>query len=123
MRTKQRRIQPRPESLEGRELLAAGPLGINAGIPEFVDAIKDSNDWGGAPVDSRGWPTTDATIVVLDDRVNQPWNGPDPNASVPNMSGTYHLSFTGRADVWSWPASVQDQSYDPATNTTTADVV
>ena len=61
--------------------------------------------------------------MVFDDRVNQPWNGPDPNASQPDMSGTYHLSFHGQADIWSWPASIQNVSYDASTNTTTAGVV
>ena len=117
-----RKFRPRFESLDSRELLAAGPLGINVGTPEFVDVIKQSNGFNGAR-DSRGWPTSDAIIVVFDDRVNQPWNGPDPNASQPDMSGTYHLSFHGQADIWSWPASIQNVSYDASTNTTTADVV
>ena len=117
-----RKLRPRFESLDSRELLAAGPLGINVGTPEFVDVIKQSNGFSGAR-DSQGWPTSDASIVVFDDRVNQPWNGPDPNASQPDMSGTYHLSFHGQADIWSWPASIQNVSYDASTNTTTAGVV
>src|SRR5271157_534819 len=117
-----RKLRPRFELLESRELLAAGPLGISSGMPEFVDTIKQSNGFNG-PTDSRGWPTADSTIVVFDDRVNQPWNGPDPNASQPDMSGTYHLSFQGQANITGWPVSIQNVSYHAATNTTTADVV
>ena len=119
-----RRFQPTAEALDPRQLLASTvPLGINISVPEFVDAIKDTNGWGGAPVDDRGWPTTDASIVVFDDRVNMPWNGPDPNAAIPQVSGDYHLSFTGQAKVGAYGADVQNQAYDPTTNTTTADVV
>ncbi|MGO9600947.1 MAG: hypothetical protein ACLP7Q_23445, partial [Isosphaeraceae bacterium] len=60
---------------------------------------------------------------MFDDRVNEPWDGPDPNASQPDMSGTYHLSFQGQANISAWPASIQNVSYNASTNTTTADVV
>ena len=122
------------ESLDARLLLTAGPLGLNlTGAPEFVDAIKDSVGW--SPVgtatsitrDANGWPTSDASVLVLDERVNQPWNGPDPNAVQPNIGGTYSLSFHGQAAVmppgWLNIFTVQDQAYNPATNTTTAQVV
>jgi hypothetical protein len=35
----------------------------------------------------------------------------------------YHLSFQGQADLWAWPASIQNVSYHASTNTTTAEVV
>ena len=119
-----RRFRPAAEALDRRQLLAAAvPLGMNIGVPEFVDAIKDTNGWSGVPVDARGWPTAVCLIVVFDDRVNMPWDGPDPNAAVPQVSGDYHLEFTGRANLWAYGADVQNQAYDPTTNTTTADVV
>src|SRR3954467_1004410 len=90
------------ETLERRELLAAGPLGMNVDL-EYVDIMKESNQWlsvsgvAGSNLDASGWPTTDASVGIFDNRVNQPWNGPDPNAVPPDMSGTYHLSFHGKA--------------------------
>jgi hypothetical protein len=113
-------------------LLSAGPLGINVNF-DFVDAIKEAQGWQAAPnastftQDANGWPTSDATVLVADDRVNQPWNGPDPNAVAPDISGTYHLSFHGQATVaplsWDPLFTVQNQTYNAATNTTTADLV
>src|SRR4051812_8257643 len=86
------------EALELRDTPAAGPLGMNA-VLEFVDAIKTAQDWAPAPSessfsrDAEGWPERDSDIVIIDDRVNQFWNGPDPHAVTPNINGTYHLSF------------------------------
>ena len=121
--TKSRKMRPHLESLGARTLPAAGPLGIDVGTPEYVDMIKQSGGFY-SPVDSRGWPAADDSIVVFDDRVNEPWNGPDPNASQADMSGTYHLSFQGQASVSaSWPATIQNAVYNASTNITTADVV
>ena len=121
--TKSRKMRPHLESLGARTLPAAGPLGIDVGTPEYVDMIKQSNGFFG-PVDSRGWPAADDSIVVFDDRVNEPWNGPDPNASQADMSGTYHLSFQGQSSVSaSWPVTIQNAVYNASTNITTADVV
>jgi hypothetical protein len=121
------------EELEARSLLAAGPLGLNLSTMDFVDVMKTVRDWSplgqsSVPRDANGWPTSDASICVFDDRVNQPWNGPDPNAVPPDISGTYYLSFHGEATVaapsWDYPlVTMQNQTYDPRTNTTTADVV
>src|SRR5512135_2646390 len=123
------------EDLEARSLLAVGPLGLNLSSLDFVDVMKTVRDWGpneneqlALTRDANGWPTSDASICVFDDRVNQPWNGPDPNAVPPDISGTYHLSFHGEATVtgpgWDYPLiTVQNQTYNPTTNTTTADVV
>ncbi len=91
--------------LESRQLLAAGPLGINlAGTLGFVDLMKETRAWSplaGSTLasDANGWPLADAQILVLDERVNQSYNGPDPNAVQPDIGGTYHLSFTGQASL------------------------
>ncbi len=98
-------------------------LGINIAAPldwernrAFADVMKVARDWtlpGSdelAPLDAKGWPTVDAQCVV--------WHGID------QMHGTYRLSFTGKATVsleWA-PAVIRNQTYDPATNTTTAEV-
>src|SRR5512135_2417294 len=133
LRRAHRPARPVLEDLEARSLLAAGPLGLSLSTMDFVDVMKTVRDWSplgqsSVPRDANGWPTSDASICVFDVRVNQPWNGPDPNAVPPDISGTYHLSFHGEAAVagpgWDYPLiTVQDQTYDPTTNTTTADVV
>ena len=119
-------------ALEARQLMAAGPLGINlAGTLGYVDVIKETRAWTSltsAPLasDVHGWPQQDAQIVVLDARVNEWFNGPDPNAAQPDIGGTYHLSFQGHATVstdWLQDFTVQNQVYNAATNTTTADLV
>jgi len=119
-------------ALESRQLLAAGPLGIDlASTLGYVDLMKESQAWqplnsGTLPLDANGWPLADAQIVVLDERVDQFYNGPDPVAAQPDIGGTYHLSFQGQATVQSdglQNFTVQNQVYDTATNTTTADLV
>lgn len=85
----------------------------------FADAMKQSRGWGcpttpwdlAAPIDSNGWPTADAGVVVLSNGVH--------------IAGTYHLSFTGTATVAKLDrcGTVQNQAYDAATNTTCADLV
>ncbi len=129
-----RRFKPTLNSgnLEPRLLLAAGPLGVNlAGTLGYVDLMKETRAWipltaSGLPTDANGWPQADAQILVLDERVNQPFNGPDSNAPQPNIGGLYHLSFQGQATVspdWLKNYTVQNQVYNPATNTTTADLL
>ena len=119
--------------LEARQMLTAGPLGLNLDSSlEFVDAMKEVRDWAPAlgqstlTRDARGWPTTDASIVIFDQRVNMFWNGPDPNAVQPDIGGTYTLTFQGRAvvsEIGSAELAVRNQTYNPVTNTTTAQVV
>ena len=131
-RPSSRTFRPSMVGLEARSLMAAGPLGINA-TPEYIDVMKTTRDWqqlpGGAPLsrDASGWPTSDAEIVLFDQRVNQPWNGPDPGAVAPDLGGTYHLSFQGQAYVgppgWNQNLSIQNYAYDPSTNVSRADVV
>jgi hypothetical protein len=85
----------------------------------FVDAMKharawqDGADWhrpvGGT--DGAGWPTADASTVVYTGKPAQ-------------INGTYRLIFDGQADVsllWA-QGTIANKRYDPASNTTTADV-
>jgi PA14 domain/Fibronectin type III domain len=118
-------VRLRCETLEGREVPAANLLGVNlAGVEDwsydrlFADAMKSArrpSDFGShlgqPPIDSHGWPATDASIVV--------WQG------ITNMNGTYKLSFTGQADVYAWWGANQivNKAYNPTTNTTTADII
>ena len=129
---------PGLDRLESRALLAAGPFGLNVDIgpyPSFVNWLQTPGNWGDVPgqstpitLNASGDPQSDA-VLLFDDRVNQPWNGPDPNAVPPNLSGTYHLAFNGQATIsteypgFSTPFTVQNQAYNAATNTTTADLV
>lgn len=117
-----RRVQLRCEPLEGREVPAANAMGVNlSGVEDwsydrfFADAMKSArrpstfgSHLGTPPVDAKGWPAADSSIVV--------WHG------IANMHGTYRLSFTGQADISTyWGAAlVTNKQYDAATNTTTA---
>jgi hypothetical protein len=113
------------EELERRDAPAANLMGVNLrGVEDwsydrlFADAMKsarrptDYGTWTGTPpVDAKGWPAADASIVA--------WHG------IANMHGTYRLSFTGQAAVTtSWgSATLSNVTYDAATNTTTATLV
>jgi len=83
----------------------------------FADAFKQSRPWqntawnAAATVDARGWPTMDASTVIF-------------TGTAAQVNGTYKLIFTGKADVslmW-YPGQVANLVYDPASNTTTAEV-
>jgi hypothetical protein len=109
-----------------------GKLGVNLGDFEFVDAMKSSGSWSpitgnSLSLDSNGWPKQDARIVVFDVRPFGTWAPPadDPEKKMPDVSGTYKLSFNGTAVLSSWgdPFNVMNQSYNSATNTTTADLI
>jgi hypothetical protein len=89
------------------------------GTRAFVDAFESSRPWQDAAnwhdpvagVDELGWPTADASTVIF-------------SGEPRDYNGTYRLIFEGQATVtllWV-PGSVTNQVYDPATNTTTADV-
>jgi hypothetical protein len=104
------------------------PFGTNGGSVDFVDVVKQSLWDDMSSLDGNGWPLGDNSVTLLDARHNMPWNGPDPTAINPDISGTYHLSLVGQAVLSASTetgagATVQNQRYDSATNTTTADVV
>ena len=132
-----RSARPTLDGLERRELMAAGAIGINT-TSEYVDLIKAVRDFAPAPWyvepngvvppltrDANGWPTSDSSLGILDDRTNEFWNGPDPNVVKIDLSGTYHLSFHGTAVVHPNGSDmvIRNQVYDAASNTTTVDVV
>ncbi len=120
-------------------MVPTGRIGVGLEGPggrslSLVDAAKTSTPWrpigeGELPKDEHGWPLADAQVVFFDLRPTYAWAPPadDPDAYQIDVSGTYKLSFTGKADLSSVeePASwhVENQQYDPATNRTTADVV
>lgn len=118
----------------------AGKIGVELagiGAQEFVDIAKTLRPWeaiGGGPaeVDEQGWPLTDASTVFFDMRPTFAWAPPidDPTGFHVDMSGAYKLSFTGHAviakevnDPGADTFTVENQVYDPATNTTTADII
>ena len=101
----------------------------------FVDAAKIlrqfqlASNGAPAPHDANGWPTSDAYTVLFDYRKSAAWATPAdrrPHRVSPDMSGTYKLSFNGQATVTfrdtTAGAALTHQSYDAATNTTTADL-
>jgi hypothetical protein len=86
----------------------------------FADAMKharpwqDGADWHNpvAGVDALGWPTADASTVII-------------TGTPAQINGTYKLVFNGQADISSlfgFPATIANKVYNQATNTTTADV-
>ncbi|WP_374603821.1 fibronectin type III domain-containing protein [Niveibacterium sp.] len=85
----------------------------------FADAMKQARPWQDAidwskpvgGIDALGWPTADASTVVL-------------TGTPAQTNGTYKLIFNGQADVsLMWVGgTVSNKKYDAATNTTTADV-
>ena len=107
------------------------PLGVNLTLNEqtYVDLMTSARiDRLGVPLgqDGNGWPTTDFQYV-LDNRYTFAWIVDPPNVDPlrysTDISGTYRLSFSGQATLVPFGASVANQSYDPATNTTAADLI
>ena len=102
------------------------PLGANLGAINywsianaFVDLVKQAtfrSPFTGLPsvVDADGWPTEDFVAFLQSD-------GRD---LYPIYNGTYHVSFTGRADMYLFATEgvLRDVVYDPETNRTTATV-
>ena len=82
----------------------------------LVDVIKLADPWttmsdGKPKMDVHGWPLEDAKVLVWADQQA--------------MNGTYKLTFTGKAVVnieWG-SGSIDHQIYDPASNTTFADLI
>lgn len=110
-----------PESNPARNSLGMNTWFLNDWDESFafVDAMKharpwqDAADWHNpvAGIDALGWPTADASTVIF-------------TGTPAQVNGTYKLVFTGQATVklmWAG-GSVSNQSYNAATNTTTADV-
>ncbi len=87
------------------------------GSSAFVDVMKQARPWmdaawaNPATVDALGWPTEDASTVLM--------------TTAPQIvNGTYKLVFNGQATVslmWSG-GTVTNQAYNFNTNTSTADV-
>jgi hypothetical protein len=100
----------------------------------FVDAAKELRSFEGPKgekidKDEFGWPKADARSVIFDFRPIPAWAPPldDPEARQMECSGTYKMSFNGQATITAaeepedW--SIENQKFDAASNTTTADVI
>ncbi|MFN3729058.1 MAG: hypothetical protein ACK4XJ_05035 [Fimbriimonadaceae bacterium] len=105
----------------------------NRGRP-FIDLAKTMRPWQAVvgdrlvTVDELGWPTQDAATVFFDIRPTMAWAPPidDPDGFQPDWSGTYHLSFTGQADLRLGEGNgprFEDVAFDRASNRTTAKIV
>lgn len=114
--------------------IGIGLEGIGGRGLEFVDAAKTLRPWEGlngeeVPLDEHGWPLTDAKTVFFDLRPTFAWAPPidDPDRYQIDVSGTYKLSFKGRAVLSSaedpQAFRVENQVYDEAADRTTADIV
>ncbi|MCI0662096.1 MAG: fibronectin type III domain-containing protein [Acidobacteria bacterium] len=114
-----------------------GKIGIGIGDGRglhLTDAARTLREWRSfgvnqaAPLDEVGWPTTDAWTVIFDYRPTNAWNFPaqfidDPERYQVDVFGTYLVSFKGSADLTAGGvAEVNNVVYDPASNTTTAEV-
>jgi hypothetical protein len=116
--------------------LLAASLGVNSNFAErggtFVDlvkeeyrwsAVEDGNELSASQVDEYGWPKVDAQFVA-DYRPVAEWSNSidDPDVYRIDVSGTYNCSFSGSADVRGVSGgSVQNKTYDAASNRTTFD--
>jgi hypothetical protein len=129
------------------ELLGVDLGGVNERGLEFVDLAKTLRPWqtldadncpeinetcGLAPLDAAGWPMTDTRTVFFDVRPFGAWWGAD-QSKCPlcsdgdfqmDVSGRYPLRFQGSATITTeGGATVENQHYDPTSNTTTADLI
>lgn len=110
-------------------LIGIGLEGIgNRGL-EFIDAAKTLRPFegvsgGSVSTDAEGWPLGDARTVLFDLRPSYAWAPPedDPDRFQIDLSGRYRLSFKGQGEVRTGDATVRNQSYDPGSDTTTADL-
>jgi hypothetical protein len=111
---------PPPED-STRNLTGLGTWFLNDwdGSNAFVDAFASSRSWQAASdwhqpvagVDANGWPTADASTVIL-------------TGTPAQTDGKYKLVFNGQATLglmWCG-GSIASQAYDATSNTTTADV-
>lgn len=125
---------------QGPAAVGAGKIGIELdGLGDgsrskpFVDVAKTLRPWTrigngeAAPVDAKGWPTSDAQTVLFDIRPFGAWAPPidDPDAFMPDWSGTYRVSFTGQARLSVGEGrriEIGNQVYDRAANRTKLDL-
>jgi len=113
---------------------------ITYSFSEFIRiSVSDTNrPWqvvreGAAPVDVYGWPQSDFQVVAFDHRPTNAWannnTGPcdDSAKYVIDLTGIYHLSFTGLAKISSWSDNpqfqVRNMQYDTAANLTKAEII
>jgi len=109
-------------------------LGDGARSRPFVDLAKTLRPWtkpgtaDPAPIDTAGWPTTDATTVLFDIRPAFAWAPPidDPQAFQPDWSGVYPFTFQGQAEVkiTEGPGCrLENVNYNPDSNSTSGQFV
>jgi hypothetical protein len=124
---------PTSTSSAGNRSLGVNLEGLSdwARLQPFVDLMKTARPWGSADapwtptaqVDSLGWPTGDAGVVV---KVQTADAGDTGSAYTYLKTGTYKLQFTGRATVAAVSSNgvtISNSLYDSASNRSTADVV
>ncbi|HEX7380586.1 MAG TPA: hypothetical protein VF265_00375 [Nevskiaceae bacterium] len=103
---------------------------------QYVDMIRQAAGWSSTAtdkvhgagvnlqsigaVDAAGWPTQDASFMVMCCTVSND-SAADPGEGSP-LYGSYRLSFNGKARIGVLSSRVVGQAYDPQTNVTTATV-
>ncbi|GCE14764.1 hypothetical protein KTT_46230 [Tengunoibacter tsumagoiensis] len=118
---------------------ASGQLGLNVDANEQALVDLGGNNAridaiGGVTLteDTNGWPSSDFNFII-DNRYTYGWVSDavniDPLKKSTDISGTYKLVFNGKAtltDACDDPAhcgtTIANQTYDAASNTTTADI-
>lgn len=97
----------------------------------FADLVKRSRAWGsvaspGTPitlVDGHGWPRQDAGLFLHVSLQDAP-DGSIVDGPCPLPAGTYRVIFSGRANrIAPSTGRIENQLFDPLTNTTRADWV
>ena len=121
------------DQLKAADAAGLCPLGVNVANAwdDFVDVQKcagysPAEEKGKLTRDVHGWPQGDFLSYICDDRINTPWRKSYPDGVDQDISGVYHLSFTGKGDVEApkdVTFTVQNQTYDAAHNVTRAEIV
>ncbi|MBN9503253.1 MAG: hypothetical protein J0H02_15865 [Armatimonadetes bacterium] len=123
-----------PPQTSYRDKIGVGLEGIGSRGLEFVDVMKTTRplekpSGGPAKIDANGWPLEDFKLVAFDMRPVMAWAPPmdDPEGYQMDVSGSYSLSFKGKADLTiagdSPDFKIANKKYDPAQNLTTADLI
>ncbi len=110
---------------------SAGKFALGVNLDEngaFVNIVNQTNRYSGAVgFDSLGWAVSDFDLVLLDGRPATEWNGTidDPEQYRIDYSGRYKSSFKGTAQLRATGTSVavENQIWDPVSNTTFFDIV
>jgi len=97
-------------------------------VQPYVDIVHQAAQFGDpttgvslaeeGKLDQNGWPSADFRWMVIC-CIHADGSATDPGPASP-LAGAYQLSFSGKAVIYPLTFSVENQQYNPTTNTTTA---